>query len=100
MEENQEVIVMFESDLEGNGPRDLANLLLAKGTKVAAVFAGTDGNYRYVIGSKSIDTRVIAKAINEKFHGRGGGKPDMVQGSVIGEEICVREEVLACIKRI
>ena len=100
MEANQEAIIMFESDLDGNGPRELANLLLAKGTKVAAVFAGSEGNYRYVIGSKSVDTRSIAKALNDKFQGRGGGKPDMVQGSVMGEENCVREEVLECIKRI
>lgn len=100
MEENQEAIILFESDLDGNGPRELANLLLAKGTKLAAVFAGSEGNYRYVIGSKSVDTRSIAKSLNEKFQGRGGGKPDMVQGSVIGEENSVREEVLACIKRI
>ena len=100
MEDNQEVIVMFEADLDGNGPRELVNLLLAKGTKLAAVFAGAEGSYRYVIGSKSVDTRVLAKSLNEKFQGRGGGKPDMVQGSVNGEENCVREEVLECIKRI
>lgn len=100
MGENQEAIILFESDLDGNGPRELANLLLAKGTKLAAVFAGSEGNYRYVIGSKSVDTRSIAKSLNEKFQGRGGGKPDMVQGSVMGEENGVREEVLACIKRI
>lgn len=36
-----------------------------------------------------MDTREAAKLMNEKFHGRGGGKPEMVQGSVtgIGEEI-------------
>ena len=100
MEDGQDVIMMFESDLEGNAPRELANLILAKGTKVAAVFAGTEGNYRYVIGSKTADTREIAKALNNRFNGRGGGKPDMVQGSIFGEEISVREEVLACIKRV
>ncbi len=100
MAANQELIVMFEADLDGNGPRELVNLLLAKGTKVAAVFAGKAGNYRYVIGSKSEDTRSIAKVLNERFQGRGGGKPEMVQGSVMGEEDCVREEVLKCIKKI
>ena len=100
MKDGQDVIMMFEADLEGNGPRELANLILAKGTKVAAVFAGTENNYRYVIGSKDTDTREIAKVLNAKFHGRGGGKPDMVQGSILGDEMSVREEVLACIKRI
>jgi len=100
MESDQEAIVMFEAELEGNGPRELVNLLLAKGTKTAAVFAGTENNFRYVIGSKCVDTRIIAKVLNEKFHGRGGGKPDMVQGSVMGEENSVREEVLTCIRKI
>lgn len=100
MEENQEVVVMFEEDLEGNGPRELANLILNKGTRVAAVFAGAEGNYRYVIGSRTADTREIAKVLNAKFSGRGGGKPEMVQGSVSGDEISVREEVLACCKKI
>jgi alanyl-tRNA synthetase len=100
MEAGQDVIMMFESDLEGNGPRELANLILAKGTKVAAVFAGTDDNYRYVIGSKTVDTRELAKTLNSKFQGRGGGKPDMVQGSITGNESCVREEVLSWVKKI
>lgn len=51
------------------------NLILEKGTKVGAVFAGNDADgYRYVIGSKEVDVRPFAKAINGKFHGRGGGK--------------------------
>ena len=100
MGENQEVIVMFESELEGNGPRELTNLILSKGTKVAAVFAGEGPNYRYVIGSRDVDTRIVAKTLNEKFSGRGGGKPEMVQGSVTGDEKCVREEVLAWCKKI
>ena len=30
--------------------------------------------------------RPLAKELNETFHGRGGGKPEMVQGSVQGNE--------------
>ena len=100
MEENQEVIVMFESELEGNGPRELANLILSKGTRVAAVFAGKAPDYRYVIGSKSVDTRILAKMLQEKFGGRGGGKPEMVQGTVSGDEMSVREEVIVCSKKV
>ena len=101
LEENQEIVVMFESELEGNAPRELVNLILAKGVKAAAVFAGDSGNgYRYVIGSKVRDTRVYAKALNEKFQGRGGGKPEMVQGSLYGDEMEIRAEVMACSKRV
>ena len=82
-----EVTVVFDAELSGNGPRELMNLLLDKGAKVSAVFAGTDeAGYRYVIGSRECDVRPLAKKINEAFSGRGGGKPEMVQGSLSGNE--------------
>ncbi len=100
--ENQNTVVMFEAELDGNGPRELVNLILKKNTKVAAVFAGTkDKGYRYVIGSKCEDVRPIAKLLNERFKGRGGGKPEMVQGSLTGNEIEIREEVIkSCSKEV
>ena len=59
---NEALIVLFESDSSGDAPRELANLLLTRGTEVAAVFAETDTNqYRYVIGSKTMDVRPLAK---------------------------------------
>ena len=101
LEENQEIVVMFESELNGNAPRELMNLILAKGTGVAFVFAGNPSvGYRYVIGSRTQDTRIYAKALNEKFQGRGGGKPEMVQGSLCGNEIEIREEVMLCNKKV
>ena len=87
MEAGQDLVVLFEMGLEGNAPRELVNLLLEKEVKVAAVFAQTGVNqYRYVIGSRVMDTRPFAKILNEKFEGRGGGKPEMVQGSATGTE--------------
>ena len=87
----QDSVVLFDSELEGNAPRELVNLILDKQVKVVAVFARTGENqYRYVIGSRVMDVRPFAKILNEKFQGRGGGKPEMVQGSVTGteREIC------------
>ena len=63
------------------------NLLLEKDVKICGVFFGNDSEgYRYVVGSRSVDTRPIAKSLNETFSGRGGGKPEMVQGSLKGME--------------
>ena len=93
----QSLVVMFESDLSGDAPRELMNLLLAKGAEVGVVFAKTDDKqYRYVIGSKMVDVRPFAKMLNEKFSGRGGGKPEMVQGSVCGDADTIKEAVEAC----
>jgi len=88
----EEITVVFDSEISGNGPRELMNLLLDRGAKVAAVFAGTENNgYRYVIGSRISDVRPLSKKINTAFNGRGGGKPEMVQGSLSGSEAAIRE---------
>ncbi|MGN1166453.1 MAG: DHHA1 domain-containing protein [Lachnospiraceae bacterium] len=80
------VVTVFDSELSGNAPRELMNQLLNRGALVSAVFAGNDEDgYRYVIGSRTEDVRPISKKLNETFHGRGGGKPEMVQGSLSGK---------------
>lgn len=102
IEENQEMVVLFEPELDGDAPREFVNLILNKGTGIAAVFVrNSKDGYRYVIGSKSMDVRAITKGLNEKFKGRGGGKPEMVQGSLFGNESEIREEVIrSCSKEV
>ena len=87
-----ERVIMIEHGLEGNQPRELVNKLLDKQVGVACVFAGKDEDgYRYVIGSRTQDVRGLAKEINASLCGRGGGKPEMVQGSVS----CLQEQIQA-----
>ena len=86
-----DVAVMYCGQV-GNLPREMMNRLLDKGAVICAVFAGTDTDgYRYVIGSRSEDVRPISKALNVAFEGRGGGKPEMVQGSVKGTGKAMKE---------
>ncbi len=88
---NQEMTLVFDSELTGNGPRELMNLLLEKGARICTVFAGDDQNgYRYVMGSQTEDVRPISKKMNDAFAGRGGGKPAMVQGTVDASEAQIR----------
>ncbi len=97
MKEGQDLVVLFESDLEGNAPRELVNLILEKQVKVAAVFAETDeGQYRYVVGSREVDVRPISKVLNETFDGRGGGRAEMVQGSLAGDH----KDINDCIQKL
>ncbi len=80
-------VCLFESGLEGDGPRLLMNLVMERGHELCAVFCGDDREgYRYVIGSSHIDLRNLVKELNAAFSGRGGGKPEMVQGSLKGNE--------------
>lgn len=85
------VVTVFDSEISGNSPRELMNQVLSRGASVCAVFAGTEGTgYRYVIGSKECDVRPLCKKLNAAFEGRGGGKPEMVQGSLKGSEDEIR----------
>lgn len=86
---SSEIVCLFE-ETDPVMTRELVNLLLKKGAKMAAVFSGNEREgYRYVLGSRSLDVRENGKLLNEAFHGRGGGKPEMVQGTVQGK----REEI-------
>lgn len=90
IETGTDIAVIFDENLEGSQVREMANKLLDKDVKLAAVFAGTDEKgYRYVIGSHDMDVRETAKKLNQKLNGRGGGRKEMVQGSVS----CTRKEV-------
>ncbi len=90
-----DLVCVFDGELSGNAPRELMNLLLARGACVCAVFAGTDEDgYRYVIGSRKTDVRALCNKLNGAFDGRGGGKPEMAQGSLTGR----KEEIEAFIK--
>ena len=84
-------VCLFEYDLEGDGPRYLMNFVLEQGRESCGVFypddkADNKSVFRYVIGSKVIDVRPIGKELNERFEGRGGGKSNMVQGFIRGEQ--------------
>ena len=90
-----EITAVFDSHMDGNMPREFMNLLLGRGATVCAVFAGNDADgYRYVIGSRTEDVRPFSKRLNEAFSGRGGGKPEMVQGSLKGSEEEIRRLIL------
>ena len=83
----EEFVCLFEDGLTGESPRLLMNLVLDEGHAMCAVFCGNDETgYRYVIGSRTMNMQSLVKELNQQFEGRGGGKPEMVQGSLKGTE--------------
>lgn len=105
-----EPVCVFTEDVEGESMRLLMNRVLEAGHDLCAVFhkaestqgisAEADGEehgasvYRYVIGSRRKDMRVLAKEFNAAFEGRGGGKPEMVQGTARGKETDMKVWIL------
>ena len=83
-------LCLFETIADEVAMRELVNLLVEKCGSLAAVFfPGSGEDLRYIIGSRSMDLRKVSKAINAGISGRGGGRPEMIQGSARGtpEEI-------------
>lgn len=75
-------ICIFDSVLDEPALRLLVNEAVKKCGGVAAVFSGSDDTgFRYIIGSRSVDLRSAAKEINAAISGRGGGRPEMIQGN-------------------
>ena len=72
---------LFVPDYDPEQLRILVNRGVQLCPGVCAAFSGTDGAYSYVIGSAAADLRSRAREINAAISGRGGGRPEMIQGS-------------------
>lgn len=76
-------VVLFEEDLKPDGLRRLTAAVQAVCGGRCACFSGRDGQgYQYAIGQPGGELRPLVKELNQALQGRGGGKPDFVQGSV------------------
>jgi alanyl-tRNA synthetase len=64
------------------------------GGLAAVFFPGEEGVFRYIIGSRAFDLRKEARAINAGIGGRGGGRPEMIQGSARESEENIRSFIL------
>lgn len=86
--------LLFEEDLDNVAVRNFVNSAVERFDGICAAFVGTnEKGYRYILGSKTKDVRDLAKELNTRFAGKGGGKPEMVQGSLTGAETEIRAAI-------
>ncbi len=85
-----ERVAVFEENLSSDEIRRFC-LTLAESFGIAAVFCGKNEEWKYSVASKKLDCLGVSKALNQAFCGRGGGKPELVQGSCRG----TREKIKA-----
>ena len=75
--------VLFEDGLSPDALRRLCDAVLRTCGGRCACFSGGDAQgYKYAVGQPGGDLRAFVKELNQVLNGRGGGKPDFVQGSV------------------
>lgn len=80
--------------------RKFCDYLISTGkVKTAMIISPKDKeSVNYVMGSADLNMRDVGKLLNEKLHGRGGGRPEMVQGSFQAEAEAVEQAFRQAVK--
>ncbi len=81
-----EHLLLFEEGADMKAAREVVTERMAKGG-ISAIFIGSDGKgWSYVIGSSVFDCRIIGAKLRERLNAKGGGKPEMIQGSTAASQ--------------
>jgi alanyl-tRNA synthetase len=75
-------IVRLYPDFTPDELREVVNYAKHKVGGILMALSGTDGDFKVVMSSTSVDLSLIAKRIFTDLGGRGGGRDNMVQGSL------------------
>lgn len=80
--------------------RKFCDYLISTGkVKTAMIISPKDKeSVNYVMGSADLNMRDMGKLLNEELHGRGGGRPEMVQGSFQAEAEAVEQAFRRAVK--
>lgn len=84
-------LCVFNPGLDEIAARELTNRLMERCGGFAGVFTGSDAEgWRYILGSRHVDLRAHARELNAALQGRGGGRPEMIQGQAAAPEAVIR----------
>lgn len=77
------LLLVFEEGMTPVSVRQYCNLLMErkKGTVVAVFSGAEEAGYSFCVGSLSVNLREAGKELNAELNGRGGGSPQMIQGT-------------------
>ncbi len=74
-------LVLTLPSMSAEAMRELSNLAICKVGRMLVLLSGSDGEYKYIISSRTQNLRELSVNINKALCGRGGGRPEMIQGS-------------------
>ena len=75
-------VLLVESPMDASALRKLCGKVQESAGGRCAVFARSGDAYQYAISLPGGDLRGLCRELNAALNGRGGGKPEFVQGSV------------------
>ncbi|MBR2801597.1 MAG: alanyl-tRNA editing protein [Erysipelotrichaceae bacterium] len=80
-------LILGERDLDSEELRLLGNMLVESGkTKTAVLYSLKENGGNYLAVSEERDLRPLAKELNSRISGRGGGSKEMIRGSFQADE--------------
>lgn len=82
-------VLLVQPPMEPDSVRRLCDAVSRTCSGRCAVFAGTDGGYKYAVIHPEQDITPFMKAMNAALRGRGGGRDGFAQGSAA----CTEEEI-------
>lgn len=89
-EESSSAVLLFEEELDKNAARRFVDAGMHRVNGICGTFIGNDeGGYQYTLGSQTENLRELLPVFHEVFPGKGGGKPEMVQGTVTGSRAAI-----------
>lgn len=92
-------IYLFTEPMNEIAIRNAVNEMTLEYKGYVLVFWGEDtSGYRFLAGSQTLDCREFQKDMKHHFEIKGGGKPQMVQGTVIGTKEALENYLLNYIK--
>ena len=85
-------VVFFEDGLTPDGVRRACVAVMERCGGRCVCLSGRDGDgYKYAMGHKGGNLKDLTKTLNQSLNGRGGGKPDFVQGSLSANRTEIEE---------
>lgn len=86
-----ENLVVYYPDLTLKELTEFVKRASGKVGGLLVALSGEDGNIKYMITSESLNLSVIVKQFNSDLCGKGGGKPNCVQGSFANSFATIKE---------
>ncbi|SHJ89759.1 alanyl-tRNA editing protein [Hespellia stercorisuis] len=90
-----ENVCLLECELDPEVMRTAVNEMMNHHSGYCAALSGSDEDgYRFVIGSKAQDAKILAQQLREEFQAKGGGSSDMIQGQVHAPAEAIKSWIL------
>lgn len=79
--------LLFEEEIDKNAARRFVDAAMHKCAGICGLFLGNDRQgYQYILGSQTQNLRDFIKELHQTFPGKGGGKPEMIQGTIEAQQ--------------